>query len=243
MSSLRRLNFLSALACLSIATGAVPAARAQVRLDSDGGRPAVSVTSWRDMPFRTVVRQRYDFSCGSAAVATLLSYHYDRPTPEQAVFLAMWAKGDQAKIRKLGFSMRDMKLYLESMGLRADGFRLTPDQLRRLGQPVIVILDLKGYKHFVVVKGVRGDEILVGDPTLGMKIYRFADFAAMWNGIALAVLSPRSAPLPLYNLAAEWGGWPRAPVRESAREAAITHLTDRLPPLYQITASIDGGSP
>ncbi len=240
MFSPRRLFFLAVLCSLSMAG---PAAQAQVRLDSDGGRPAIAVLSWRDIPFRTVVPQRYDFSCGSAAVATLLSYHYERPTPEQTVFLSMWEKGDQAKIRKLGFSMRDMKLYLESIGLRAEGFRLSSAQLRQLGQPGIVILDIRGYKHFVVVKGVRGDEILVGDPMLGQKIYSVSDFAAMWNGIFLAVLSPVSAKPPLYNLAAEWGSRPRAPVRETGRPASITNLTDRLPPLYQISPSINAVSP
>ncbi|WP_051768167.1 C39 family peptidase [Sphingobium sp. DC-2] len=236
----RRLSLFAAVSSLPIAA---PVVQAQVRLDSDGGRPAVSVLSWRDMPFRRVVRQRYDFSCGSAAIATLLSYHYERPMPERAVFLSMWEEGDQAKIRKLGFSMRDMKLYLESIGLRAEGFRLTPVQLRRLGQPGIVILDIKGYKHFVVVKGVRGEEVLVGDPMLGLKIYSFSDFSAMWNGIFLAVLSPASAHPPLYNLAAEWENRLRAPVREVGRPAAITDLLHRLPPLYQISSSINAVSP
>lgn len=230
-----------AVACLTLASA--PAVEAQTRLDSDGGRPAVSVVSWRDMPFRRVVRQRYDFSCGSAALATLLSYHYDRATPEQQIFLAMWQKGDQAKIRKLGFSMRDMKLYLDGLGLRAEGYRLTPEQLHRLGQPGIVVLDLKGYKHFVVVKGVSRSAVLVGDPMLGLKTYPFAEFSRMWNGIVLAVAPQSSVRPPLYNLPGEWGSWSRAPLEQAAREAAITDLTDRLPPRYQISASVSGLSP
>ncbi len=41
----------------------------------------------------------------------------------------MFERGDQAKIRKEGFSMLDMKRYLESLGLRADGFELPVDRL------------------------------------------------------------------------------------------------------------------
>lgn len=239
MSTPRRLIILAVLG----AVAAAPTAGAQTRLDSDGGRLAVPVVSWRDLPFRRVVRQRHDFSCGSAAVATLLSYHYDRVTLEQDIFLSMWRKGDQAKIRKLGFSMRDMKLYLDSIGLRAEGYRLTPAQLRQLGQPGIVLLDLKGYKHFVVVKGVVDKMVLVGDPMLGLKKYPFAQFAAMWNGIFLGIVPQSRARAPLYNLAAEWGSWTRAPLQEAAREAAITDLTNRLPPLYQISASLSAASP
>src|SRR5208283_4171640 len=62
--------------------------------------------------FRTTWHQQYDFSCGSAAVATLLSFHYGRPTNETTVFKAMFAAGDQARIQVQGFSLLDMKRYL-----------------------------------------------------------------------------------------------------------------------------------
>src|SRR3546814_13412897 len=65
--------------------------------------------TWWDIPFRSVIRQRYDFSCGSAALATLLTYHYGAPTSEAMPFRAMWEKGDREAIRKVGFSMLDMR--------------------------------------------------------------------------------------------------------------------------------------
>jgi predicted double-glycine peptidase len=76
------------------------------------GPARVEVTSWRDIPFRTIVRQRYDFSCGSAAVATMLTYSYGLPTTENDAFSAMWSVGDQKKIIQSGFSLLDMKHYL-----------------------------------------------------------------------------------------------------------------------------------
>ena len=48
----------------------VSKAAAQVRLSADPGPANVQVMTWRDIPFRTVVRQQHDYSCGSAAVAT-----------------------------------------------------------------------------------------------------------------------------------------------------------------------------
>src|SRR5437764_6758368 len=68
----------------------------------------VSVMSWWGIPFRSVVHQQYDFSCGSAAVATLLTYNYAAPTTERTTFAKMWQAGDQKLIRKSGFSMLDM---------------------------------------------------------------------------------------------------------------------------------------
>jgi uncharacterized protein len=80
-------------------------ATAQVRLGPEamGGNYNVQVMSWAEIPFRTIVRQQYDFSCGSAAVATLLTHHYGRPTAEHHSFAAMWKAGDQKIIQKSGF--------------------------------------------------------------------------------------------------------------------------------------------
>ena len=77
-----------------------------------GGDIPVSVSSFQDRRFTDVMRQQYDFSCGSAALASLLSFHYDRPVTEQEVFADMLALADQDKVRQQGFSMLDMKLSL-----------------------------------------------------------------------------------------------------------------------------------
>ena len=70
---------------------------AQVRFHGDTGSYSLNVMSWRDIPFRTVVRQQFDYSCGSAAVATLLRYHYGISVSEQEVFQQMFDRGDQAR--------------------------------------------------------------------------------------------------------------------------------------------------
>jgi predicted double-glycine peptidase len=183
-----------------------------------------------------VVRQQFDFSCGSAALATLLTYHLSNPTPERETFAKMWATGDQKTIRKSGFSMLDMKSYLNAAGYRAEGFRLGVNQLSKLKQPGIALVNLKGYKHFVVVKGARGDRILVGDPMLGIGEYSKKDFAKIWNGILLAVVDPKTAPK--FNLASEWGPWSTAPLEQAALHVPASSLTDNLPFDYQISSEL-----
>ena len=69
------------------------------------------VRSFEEERFATVIRQKYDFSCGSAALATLLRYHYGLSQDEEATFRGMWATGDQPQIRRVGFSLLDMKRY------------------------------------------------------------------------------------------------------------------------------------
>ncbi|WP_174278999.1 C39 family peptidase [Sphingomonas bacterium] len=228
------------LACgLAMAAALPGAVTAQSRLSTGASANyQVPVMSWTDIPFRTVIRQRYDFSCGSAAVATLLNYHYDHPTSEVPIFQAMWAAGDQPVIRRLGFSMLDIKRYLDGIGFRTEGFRLSPAQLGNVRRPGIIILDLRGYRHFVVVKGVERGQILVGDPMLGITRYTIADLTAHWNGIFLAIVDAPRHDRPRFNVAGEWLPWSTAPLGERDLGMPIATLTDNLPPLYQITPSV-----
>lgn len=215
-------------------------ASAEVRFGNNeaGGNYSVQVMTWWDIPFRTVIRQRYDFSCGSAAVATLLTYHYGQPTAETTPFRAMWARGDRDTIRKVGFSMLDMKGYLQSRGYRAEGFRLTIDQLRQVKRPTIVLLNLNGFKHFVVVKGLMGDRVLTGDSVLGINQYSLTDFGKLWNGIVLAIVDG-AHQRPAFNLAEDWGPWSVAPLeKDGSLHLSAGELTTNLPPKYQLTPQV-----
>ncbi len=222
---------------VALALAAAPAsAPAQVRFHGEAAGASVQVRSWRDIPFRTVVRQQYDYSCGSAALATLLTYHYGRPTTEAAAFQAMFADGDQGKIQKVGFSLLDMKRFLNARGIEAEGYRMSIDDFARTQQPAIVLIDQGRYRHFAVVKGVAGGKVLVGDPALGLKIYPEAEFRKMWNGIAFAILPTPALPEAAFNDVSEWSPWSRAPLGAARVDTAIQTLTITQAPLYQITS-------
>lgn len=194
------------------------------------GEPRVKVVSYRDMPFKTVVRQQYDFSCGSAAVATLLTYHLNHPTSERAVFDAMYAMGDQAKINREGFSLFEMKQYLESIGYQADGFRVPLDKVARVGIPVIVLIEWKNYKHFVVVKGVEDGYVLIGDPARGNKVMKEQDFMAEWkDGIIFAVHNANQVAQQHFNDPNEWRGRPTSPLSSGRQDPNFTVYNLSLP--------------
>ena len=144
--------------------------------------------TFRDMRFRDLMPQRFDFSCGSAALGTLLQYGYGIETNEAKLITAMMEGNDPEQVVKNGFSMLDMKRHVDSIGMRGHGFKIEPDALYRLQMPVIALLDLKGYKHFVVVKGASAGRVFVADPALGHRVMNEADFVAGWNGIVLAVV-------------------------------------------------------
>ena len=227
-----RAVFLRVVFALHTAMVATAPLAAQVRLGPEavGGNYTVNVMSWWDIPFRSIVRQRYDFSCGSAAVATLLTHQYGIQTAEAEPFKAMWNAGDRAKIKQVGFSMLDMKTYLRARGFNAEGFRLPIDELRKVSQPAIALIDLDGYKHFVVVKGFVGNTVLVGDPVRGLTKYDKGQFAKMWNGIVLMITKVPMGVTPRYNLAQDWNPWSTAPIGANAQVASVGDLTTFLPP-------------
>jgi hypothetical protein len=167
------------------------------------GEYTVRVTSLKEAKFRRTIKQQYDFSCGSAALATLLAYHYGDPVTEAQVFQYMYERGDQAKIQREGFSLLDIKNYLESHGYTADGFETSLDKLAQVGVPAIVLISDNGYHHFVVVKGLQAGKVLVGDPSIGARIISRPEFEKLWpNGIVFVITSKRD--LATFNANAEW---------------------------------------
>lgn len=145
------------------------------------GNYNVPVTSFVERRFKTIYKQQYDFSCGSATLASLLTYHYDDVVDEQSVFGDMYKNGNQRVIQKKGFSLLDMKLYLERRGYQADGYKINLDQLIVAEAPAITIINNKGYLHFVIIKGVNERDVLVGDPAVGLKTIPRDEFEEMWG--------------------------------------------------------------
>lgn len=176
-----------------------------VFLESGGGSFAFQTKTLRDYRYRDVVIQQRDFSCGSAALATMLRYHYGRKVNETTVLQAMYATGDQEKIRKEGFSLLDMKKYLKSIGLKSEGYKISLDKLANVGIPAIALLNIDGYLHFVLVRGISSAKVLVADPALGMKTYSRDKFKEMWNGIFFVILSEKERGKKRFNIAKYWG--------------------------------------
>lgn len=184
-----------------------------VRIQSGGGSFSVPVSSRKEMALETVVPQQYDFSCGSAAVATLLTYHYDHPVTEDQVFQVMFKSGDREKIKTEGFSMLDMKKYLDRLGFRSDGFRMSLKQLVKIGIPGITLINTKGYRHFVVIKGIEGGQVLVGDPVAGTTVVPRKTFEGLWNGVVLAAREHVQIAQRHFNDPVDWRVRPKAPIR------------------------------
>ncbi len=198
-------------------------------IDGVGGASySVKLTSLKEMRqravFRSTVRQEEDFSCGSAAIATLLTYHYRQPVTYREVMEAMFVKGDQAKIRREGFSLLDMKNYLESNGYKADGFKAPLDKLVATSTPAITLIRDNGYNHFVVVKGLRDGKVLLGDPAVGARVLESAEFDKLWVSRILFVIHSHH-DLAQFNVADHWRVRPAALLDQAISRESLAAIT------------------
>jgi hypothetical protein len=132
-----------------------------------------------------------------------------------------------------------MKRYLASVGLDADGFSVPLDKVAEAGVPAIALVEINGYRHFVVIKGLSEDIVLVGDPALGLKTFRRDEFERLRvNDIVFVVRSELEVAQQHFNMAEDWRlRRPLGPVGEAINRyglnnhAALTHMPAQFRPV------------
>lgn len=144
--------------------------------------PPAPVRSLLEIRHANVVVQRWDISCGAAALATMLTYQHGHPVSEREVARSMLGKTDPLRVKfRGGFSLLDLKRYAESQGFLGEGYTgLSLSDLQSLG-PAIVPVVLEGYPHFVVYRGVAGSRVLLADPAFGNRAVDIEVFERAWQ--------------------------------------------------------------
>jgi predicted double-glycine peptidase len=153
---------------------------------------------------RNVVKQSLDYSCGAAALATLMTYYFGDRVSESEILRALFAglsERDAAHKRVSGFSLLDLKRVAEARGYQAAGFRLTFEQLLQVSAPIIVFVEPIGYKHFSVLRGIRRDVVFLADPIRGNLQMNVARFVGEWSGIVFVLGRPGDESITDYPLA------------------------------------------
>jgi uncharacterized protein len=179
-------------------------------LAADGLR---AVKSLLEMRHENVVVQKWDISCGAAALATILNYQHGDPVSEREIAKALIGREEYLANPMLvrarqGFSLLDLKRYADRRGYEGVGYgNLTFEDLVDLA-PVMVPVNF-GYPHFVVFRGIRGNRVLLADPGFGNRTMLVAKFEAAWMqygefgkvGFVVARTDGATAP---NQLAPEW---------------------------------------
>lgn len=179
----------------------------------------VPIRTWKEMRDAGITKQRFDYSCGAASLAGLLSTQFGTKTSELDII-------DRIGV-KPAFSMADLARVAGEYGYKPVGLLLDYDTLARFQRPVIVYLNYWDDGHFSVLKAIDEHGVWLADPAWGNTRMRRERFERFWygngeaRGKVLAVLPAGYSPdATLPKLAAtmpggrlvipaiEWGGMP-----------------------------------
>jgi predicted double-glycine peptidase len=197
------------------------------------GAQTLRIEPYSELKYRHIVRQAFDYSCGSAALVTILNYHLGVKVSEQQAMEGMLERGEQDKIiARRGFSLLDMKRYAASLGIDSAGFHAELKDLLTLEHPAIVPIDYAGAKHFVVLRGVRDGLVYVADPSAGNIVFALQEFGTLWDRNTLFILYPPKDKPALGQLALtdhELGVFDMDRVKDHASLQPLdnTHLLER----------------
>jgi predicted double-glycine peptidase len=155
------------------------------------GRGRKVVRSLEEIRHDRVVLQRWDLSCGSAALSTLLTFDVGDPVSEEEIIASMLQRADPVKIRaRQGFSLLDLKRYAVARGHEADGYgNLDLQHLAQLA-PAIVPTVIGGNDHFVVFRALRAGHVFLADPGYGNRSMTVEQFDSIWPRHIAFVVNP-----------------------------------------------------
>jgi hypothetical protein len=175
-----------------LAGGATSPARA----DSGEGYTK-NVRSFLEIRQEHVVLQEWDLSCGAASLATILAFQHGDPIPEREIAMAMLRATDAELVKqRLGFSLLDLKRFLESRGYSGEGYgEVSLTDLVDLAPAIVPIRIHQAYDHFVVFRGIALGRAVLADSAYGNRTMSIARFLEVWRGqIAFVVRRPDQPP-------------------------------------------------
>lgn len=156
--------------------------------------PAYVVNPLIEQQFRGIVKQAYDYSCGSAALTTLLNGYLDQKLTEQQTMDGLLKYGEYERIvQRRSFSLLDMKRFVTALGYESGGYKGSFEDLISLDKPAIVPIAYAGFKHFVVYKAHQNGRVFVADPALGNLSFSDKHFKEVWDNGTLFIVEPGSA--------------------------------------------------
>ena len=140
---------------------------------------------------KNLVKQTHDFSCGSAALATLLNYYLNENFTESQVIQGLMDYGNKNKIiERRAFSLLDMKRFVALLGYQGAGYKAEMNDLIELDKPCIIPIEFFGYRHFTVLRGIYDNHVFLADPFRGNTSYTLSAFEDMWYENVIFMIEP-----------------------------------------------------
>lgn len=142
---------------------------------------------------KRTIKQEYDYSCGSAALATLLNFYLGEDLDERQVINGMLKYGNKEMIvKRRAFSFLDMKKFVDALGYIGAGYKAEIKDLEELQVPGIVPVKLYGYRHFTVFKGFYDGHVFLSDPWRGNISFTKSDFIKAWYQNVVFIAHPNN---------------------------------------------------
>lgn len=161
-------------------------------------QPTYGFDNWLSLRDQGVVRQQRDYSCGAAALATLLTHYYHDPVSENALLqqaIGQRVAGNDGIHQPRGLSFLELAKLAQSRGYPAIGIDVFYTDLKKLAVPVIVALQIADRAHFTVLRKIdEQDRVFLADPSWGNRqlgrdefLERFARDDALPRGRILII--------------------------------------------------------
>jgi len=145
------------------------------------------IKSWIEFKNENLVRQKFDYSCGSASLATVMHHFYDQNMTESTILndiLDMKGigkeKAKELEEEDMALSFLDLAEYIQSKGFKAIGLALDLEALKSLQAPVILFVKIRKNEHFTVFKGIDERYVYLADPSFGNTKVKISKFKEMF---------------------------------------------------------------
>lgn len=106
--------------------------------------------------FQGVTEQSHDFSCGAAALSTLITglVENSHVSESDVIDTITETKGKKEE----GYTASELANAAKKLGYEVEWRQIAPQFLNRLKQPVMLLIGLNSaYPHYVVLKGIEND--------------------------------------------------------------------------------------
>lgn len=130
--------------------------------------------TWKDIRGYNVIKQNMDFSCGSASLATILTYFYNKPINEEQVVKDIGLEKQMA-------SFQDLANVSQKYGFIGKGIATNYDSLKKIRIPAIVYLNHNRTDHFSVLRAIDDNQVYLADPSWGNRTLTRKQFEKIWN--------------------------------------------------------------
>ena len=164
---------------------------------------SAQISSWKEIRDHDVTRQKWDFSCGPASIATLIKILSGTYVGERQLiseFFESIGDTDQQKIVDQGFSLTDLEVMAERQGFHAEGVRLAGDsKLHEIGRPALLYLEVEGFRHFAVYLAHKEGMVLLADPAQGNVWITVEALQKAWSSKAALYLWTDESRMPIVS--------------------------------------------